>query len=66
MKKISAGIAHSLIQPELVKVVSYIIMAPDFFLLVLFRCGGENELFQNLSIRGELIHLPQKMIQRLV
>ena len=38
MKKIAAGIAHRLVQPQLVKVISYIVVALDLLLLVLFPC----------------------------
>ena len=58
IQKIAARIAHSLVQPELIKVISDVIMALHFSLLVLLLRGCEYQFFQSRFICRELVHLP--------
>ena len=49
--EISAGIAQCFIQPQLVEIISQIIMAGDLLLLILLGGRGMDKLLQRMLIR---------------
>ena len=63
--KISAGIAHGLVQPQTVKVIADIIMRLYLGLLILFAAGGVDDLLESRLVRRKFPHLAHKEIQYL-